>query len=281
MVAASAIIHWLFYKRQYTPVYQISVFKTLGHRVNTQRSISSVNNFSDSGYTSTVEADSHADTFVAGKNCVPLHYTERTCDVQPYSDDYAPMTNVPIITAATGYTSASGLNYILVFPEALYMPKLSHSLFNPNQLRHFGTKVQDNPYDSKPMSLSAPDESFTACLQSKGTDIYLTTWAPSQSDLASYPHIALCSSQAWNPREVRFPGISNLEQEEIEVRNVQEVRAKENENDIRSIRATTNNEIGEESAEIPEHDLLYDINQFRRRIMSSARVTYDDYARKC
>ena len=177
-------------------MYQISVFKTHGHRLNAHRTISGINNFSNSGFTSTVEADSHADTFVAGKNCVPLHYTERTCDVEPYSDDYAPMKDVPIITAATGYTSASGLNYILVFPEALYMPTLTHSLFNPNQLRHFGTRVQDNPYDTQPMSISTGDESFTACLKSKGTDIYLTTWAPKQQDLESYPHIVLCSSKA-------------------------------------------------------------------------------------
>ena len=80
------------------------------------------------GYASTLEADTHADTCVAGRNCVPLHYTERTCDVQPYSDQYQPISNVPIVTAATGYTSATGLNYILVIPEALYMPTLSHSL---------------------------------------------------------------------------------------------------------------------------------------------------------
>ena len=41
------------------------------------------------------------------------------------------------------------------------------------------------------------------------------------------------------------------------------------------------NEVSEESTEIPEHDLFYDITQFRRRIMSSAKVTHDDYARQC
>ena len=116
---------------------QISVFKTVRHRLNTQHNISGINHFSHAGFTSTVEADSHADTFVAGKNCIPLHYTNMACDVQPYSDEYAPMKNVPIITAATVYTSASGLNYNLVFPEALCMPTLIHSLFNPNQLRRF------------------------------------------------------------------------------------------------------------------------------------------------
>jgi hypothetical protein len=193
-----------------------------------------------------------------------MHYTERSCDVQPYSDDYAPVKNVPIVTAATGYTSANGLNYILIFPEALYLPNLGHSLFNPNQLRYFGTKVQDNPYDSKPMSITAGDDSFTACLQSKGTDIFLTTWAPTLLDLETFPHVTLCASHPWNPREIRFPGISSLEQEEIEVRNV---RAVELEQELEQEQEERNEQ---------ELDLRFDIKQLRDRIISSARITHAD-----
>jgi hypothetical protein len=208
--------------------------------------------------------DSHADTFVAGKNCVPMNYTERTCDVQPYSDDYDPVKNIPIITAATGYTSAHGMNYILVFPEAIYMPTLEHSLCNPNQLRHFGTIVQDNPYADTPMGITTADHSFTACFQSKGTDISLQTWAPSQADLQRYPHIILSSSQLWNPRAIKFPGISMLEKEEIEVRNVRAVKIENFEEEC-----------------IHEKDMLFDISDLRRSIISSARVTEGDlYSRR-
>jgi hypothetical protein len=210
---------------------------------------------------STVEVDSHADTFVAGKNCVPLNYTARTCDVQPYSDDYDPVKNVPIITAATGYTSASGLNYILVFPEAIYMPTLGHSLCNPNQLRHFGTKVQDNPYDTEPMRLTTSDEKFTACFESKGTDIFLKTYAPSQADLEQYPHVVLCSAQLWNPRAIKFPGTSVLEREEIETRNVMAIGVREQE---------------EQFQQLQEQDTLFDIEDIRRRIVSSAVITSED-----
>jgi hypothetical protein len=223
--------------------------------------VSSTSTTSNPGHTSTVEVDSHADSFVAGKNCVPMHYTERSCDVQPYSDDYAPVQNVPIVTAATGYTSATGLNYILVFPEALYLPTLGHSLFNPNQLRQFGTIVQDNPYDTTPMHITTNDGGFTACLQSKGTDIFITTWAPTQLEMDAYPHITLCSATHWNPREIKFPGISSLEQEEIEVRNIRAL-------------ATTKREEG--SGEFQEEDVLFDIGHFRNRIISSARITYAD-----
>jgi hypothetical protein len=69
--------------------------------------------------------------------------------MQPYSDDHALVKNVPIVTAATGHTSANGLNCMLLFPEALYLPNLGHSLFNPNQLRCFGVKVQDKTHATR------------------------------------------------------------------------------------------------------------------------------------
>jgi hypothetical protein len=125
MLLARAIYDWFRSKHQYAvPAYRISMFKTVMYHVS-KVCLSSTQVYEHAGYVSTTEGDSHEDTFVAGKNCVPLHYTDRSCDVQPYSDDYAPVKNVPIITAATGYTSATGMNYILVFPEALYMPSWS------------------------------------------------------------------------------------------------------------------------------------------------------------
>jgi PhoPQ-activated pathogenicity-related protein len=92
--------------------------------------------------------DSHADTVVLGKNCVILAYTGRECDVSPYTDYYDAIKGVPIVTGATAWTcQADGETYILVFNEALWMGEtMDHSLINPNQLRHFGIYVQDNPY---------------------------------------------------------------------------------------------------------------------------------------
>jgi hypothetical protein len=152
------------------------------------------------------------------------------------------------------------MNYILVFPEALSMPTLDHSLFNPNQLRHYGTQVQDNPYCNEPMSIVSPSGDFIACLQSTGTDIYLKTWTPSAADLQEYPHIVLCSSAPWNPRQIQFPGITSNEQEEIEVRNIHAVSQEE-----------------QEEQDNPQRgDVLFDINHIRKSIISSARITSKD-----
>ena len=62
----------------------------------------------EDSYSGRTELDSHADTTVAGRNCMFMHYTERSCDVAPFSDTYEPMKKIPIITAATGFTSTTG-----------------------------------------------------------------------------------------------------------------------------------------------------------------------------
>ena len=63
--------------------------------------------------------DSHADTFVAGRNCILMHYTERVCDVMPYSEEYEAKSDIPIVQVATGYTAANGQRFVLIINEAL------------------------------------------------------------------------------------------------------------------------------------------------------------------
>ena len=50
------------------------------------------------------EFDSHADTCVAGPNLFLDEYTGDFCDVTPYSTEYQPLTNVPIVNASTALT---------------------------------------------------------------------------------------------------------------------------------------------------------------------------------
>ena len=130
------------------------------------------------------------------------------------------MHDVPIVTAATGSTSKSGAQYILVMHESLYMKDLDHSLINPNQLRHHRTVVQDNPYSDEPMHITSADGEFMACLQSQGTTVYLDTWSLTDRDLENLPHIQITSWHQWNPHNVEFPGTSHAAQEEMESRNI-------------------------------------------------------------
>ena len=104
------------------------------------------------------------------------------------------MRDVPIVSAATGYTSYNGMNYIIVFNEALYMGHTDHSLINSDQCRHSGPEFQDNLYNQVyPMTITGPNVGFIACLQSVGTVLFLDTWHPIQKDLESFPHVEMTS----------------------------------------------------------------------------------------
>ena len=153
------------------------------------------------------ELDSHADSIVAGKNCVILNYTGKECDVSPYREDYESINNVPIVTAATAWQSPiTGQTYILVFNEAIWMGEhMDQTLINPNQLRHYGVKVQDDPTSSLPLSIITEDNEFCMELIMDGTIVTAPTYSPSEDDLKNNPHIELSSPHHWNPKTVKFP----------------------------------------------------------------------------
>ena len=154
-----------------------------------------------------MELDSHADTVVLGKNCVILAYTGRECDVSPFTDSYESINGVPIVTGATAWTSqATGETFILVFREALWMgEQMNHSLVNPNQMRHYGITVQDNPFSSTQMHLQTEDAEFVLPLHSDGTTLFWDSRTPTDKELHECRHVELTSSAEWNPREVSFP----------------------------------------------------------------------------
>ena len=139
-----------------------------------------------------IELDSHVDTIILGANCVILSHTGQSCEVMPNSNTYDTITDVPVITGATLWTSPQdGDEYILIFNEALWMGKtLQHTPVNPNQLRADGTTIQDNPFASSPLKFDPPTGP-TIPLTTMGTIIYCNTCAPSDHGLSTLPHIPL------------------------------------------------------------------------------------------
>ena len=141
-----------------------------------------------------------------GANCVILSHTGQSCEVMPYSDIYDAITDVPVVTGATLWTSPhDGDEYILIFKEALWLGNtLQHTLVNPNQLRAYGTTIQDNPFASSPLKFDPPTGP-TIPLTTMGTIIYCNTRTPSDHELSTLPHISLSSSATWGPHNVVFP----------------------------------------------------------------------------
>jgi hypothetical protein len=102
---------------------------------------------------------------------------------------------------------------------------MQSTLVNPNQLRHYGTTIQNNLYSNAPMSLQSPDEDFICPLLSEGTVIYIDTWTPSQEELDMLPKIVLSSPHEWDPQRLEFPKMRKSTEEEIELRNLSQVRS--------------------------------------------------------
>ena len=161
-----------------------------------------------------IELNSHADTTVLGANCIILSHTGQSCEVMPYSDTYDAITDLPVVTGATLWTSPhDGDEFILIFNETLWMgDTLQHTLANPNQLRAYGTTVQDNPFSSSPLKFEPPTGP-TIPLTTMGTIIYCDTCAPSDRELSTLRHIHLSSSATWDPHNVVFP-THRVEEEE-------------------------------------------------------------------
>ena len=189
------------FSHQATPI-QISLLTSTSRRISSARQAHSKPAITYAK----CELDSHADTTVAGSNCVILHYTGKECDVTPYRDDYQPVSNIPIVTAATAWqSSTTGQTYILIFNEALWMGEsMDSTLINPNQLRHYGTFVQDNPMSDLPLSIITEDSEFSMDLTMAGTIVYADTFTPSELELQTCPHITLTSPTPWDPHNVCF-----------------------------------------------------------------------------
>ena len=199
-------------------------------------------------FTARVELDSHADTIVFGKNCVVLQYTGRECDVAPYTDTYDSIKGVPVVQAATAWTSPeTSQTYVLIFNEGLWMgDKMDSTLVNPNQLRHYGVTVQDNPYCAEPMYIQSSDEAFLLPLQSQGTVIFATTRTPTSRELEECPRIVLSSERPWDPQSVVFP---ITERDGMTLKQMREIEM------------------------ITSQDVVYDIGKLPKYMLSSVRVS--------
>lgn len=173
--------------------------------------ISMVNKTAGREVSGRMELDSHADTCVLGINFVILEYSGRVCDVYPYSSEYNAIKDVPIVKGATAIQDQqSGETIILVINEGLwYGSKLDHSLINPNQLRHFGIEVCDNPYAAEGMFINEPESGVNVPLQARGTIIFANSFAPTDHELQTCQHIVLTSPSLWNPQTVRLGEISS------------------------------------------------------------------------
>jgi Reverse transcriptase (RNA-dependent DNA polymerase) len=92
------------------------------------------------------ELDSHADTCVVGDDTALITFDfNRPVRVHGY-DDQVRRTPCRTVTAVVAYDDpATGEVYMLHFHQAILVPLMTTNLLCPNQLRHIGIRVNDEP----------------------------------------------------------------------------------------------------------------------------------------
>ena len=158
--------------------------------------------------------DSHADTCAGGSNFVQLDDSPtRFVDVSPFSEEYAPMKDIPIASCATAWVCPeTGQTRVLVFHQMLYFgDKLLQSLLCPNQMRDHGTLVDDTPIQwdhTSKHGITMFDEdhanSIFIPLKLHGVFSYANTRKPTKHELETCKFYIATSPNEWNPYSNKF-----------------------------------------------------------------------------
>ena len=93
----------------------------------------------------------------------------------------------------------------MVVNEALYFGSaLDHSLINPNQIRHYGIPVSDDPYDPH-RELGIDHEELFVPFQTKGATVCFESRVPTTSELKHCTYIVLMDEAIeWDPKEIHM-----------------------------------------------------------------------------
>ncbi|CAJ1938202.1 unnamed protein product [Cylindrotheca closterium] len=150
------------------------------------------------------ELDSHANMIVVGSNCFVLSDTGRTASVNPYNPEYA-AKSIPIIDAALLQ------EYILVVPNALHVPYMTHNLIPPFILREKGIQVNNTPkiHLADPSSDDHAikfDEHLRIPMKLHGTFSYFVTRKPTVEQLndADPNHVYMMTPEEFDPHKSSY-----------------------------------------------------------------------------
>ncbi|KAL7551098.1 hypothetical protein ACHAWF_014292 [Thalassiosira exigua] len=123
-----------------------------------------------------------------------------------FHDNFSKLPNIPIaMVASTRHQGKDGTESILIMNEVLYFwAKLDNSLINPNQMRHYGISVSDNPYDMDKTLGIDHDQDFIP-FESEGATVYFETTYPEMDDIEMHPHLVLTDREVpWDPTDVNM-----------------------------------------------------------------------------
>ena len=163
------------------------------------------------------ELDSHADTCVAGSNCVTISTTGEQVTVKGFNHK-SKVHNIPIGTVATAVDSSeTGETFLLIINEALiFTNTMEYTLLATTQLRHNGIHIDETPriFDrTSTHSITGPVTSSTGGetselvripLHLRGPFSYLHSRKPTTEELRRCRQIILTKDEPWQPYDLDF-----------------------------------------------------------------------------
>lgn len=133
-----------------------------------------------------------------------LEYTEKVCDVHPFSESYQPLTLVPIAKVATVYDHPlTGETLILIFGQALYLgDQLEHTLICPNQAHYNNIIIDDAPIHLS--HIYFPDDNIRLPLQLRGIISYIDSQFPTKHEINNCWWLIVTGDDDWQPYDESF-----------------------------------------------------------------------------
>ena len=137
------------------------------------------------------ELDSHADTCVAGKNCLVTEVYDKTVSVSGYDPNLGTKKAMQIVSAAVAYDDpASGETLILRIHQAVHIPTMTNNLLCPMQMRLNDVEVNDcpkfvhdNPTDkTHTITVKGDNDTLVIPLSLKGVTSYFPTRIPTAAE---------------------------------------------------------------------------------------------------
>ena len=132
-----------------------------------------------------------------------------------------------------------------------------HRLINPNQLRYYDIKVQENPMLETALSIITEENELCMELVMAGTVVYAETFTPSGQELHQCPHIIISLTHAWNPQNVVFLRARITSEEEMGT--------------LRHVSSMDSTGEDNENEDIIE-DMVFSIDQINRKLYSLKRL---------
>jgi hypothetical protein len=141
----------------------------------------------------------------------------QACAVSGFNSEVGTVKEVPVAAAAAAWTDPeTGFEHLLVFNQVLWFgSKMEHSLANPNQLRHFGVHVCDDPTGSeRPFGTKlGDDDDLMAPFAMRGTTVSFPTRAPTEDEShGGLPRIEVTDDAEWDPATVQVCSLSREEE---------------------------------------------------------------------